>query len=380
MDDVRGGAVEEASGGASEPPTVGAYAVVMTMAGLVVVVAGLRAAAPILVPILFSIFVAIIVAPSVRWLQRRGVGTAVALLVVIAAMTLASIAVTTLVVGSIAEFLGDLPVYRQRLLEMKLELLAWLNRVGFETPSAVSRTYLDTDRLLNLVAGLTAQLAGVVSGVLLILVTVIFLVLEASDFRAKLCSLPGGAEEALRRVGRIITDVQQYMAIKTWISLLTGLLVIAWLWPYGVAYPLLWGLIAFLFNYIPNIGSVIAAIPPVLVALVQLGPGGAVYTAVGFLLVNAVVGYGIEPRMLGRGLGLSTLVVWLSLIFWGWVLGPAGMLLSVPLTMVVMIALESSPETRWIALMLGAGPAPPAVGSTTPAASDKPLPIQETLS
>lgn len=354
--DERGTSAEEAPAPAPAPAAAGrAYAVVMSMAGVVVVVAGMRAAAPILVPFLFSVFVAILVAPSVKWLQRRGVGTGVALLLVIAAMTLLAISVTMLVAVSLAEFLGDLPVYRQRLMEMKREFLGWLDRFGIETSSTVERTYLDTDRALNLIAGLTAELANVVSGVLLILVTVIFLVLEAHEFRTKLCSLPGGAEEALRRVGRIINDVQHYMAIKTWISLINGVWVVAWLWPYGVAYPLLWGLIAFLFNYIPNIGSVIAAIPPVVIALVQLGPGAALYTTLGYLLVNAIVGYGVEPRMMGRGLGISTLVVWLSLIFWGWVLGPAGMLLSVPLTMVVMIALESSPETRWIALMLGSG-------------------------
>jgi predicted PurR-regulated permease PerM len=121
----------------------------------------------------------------------------------------------------------------------------------------------------------------------------------------------------------------------------------------NIDYALLWGLLAFLLNFIPNIGSIIAAIPAILLSLIQFGPGIAIITSVGYLVINFVFGNVLEPRMMGKGLGLSTLIVFLSLIFWGWILGPVGMLLSVPLTMVVKIALDSSDDTRWIATLLG---------------------------
>jgi predicted PurR-regulated permease PerM len=133
----------------------------------------------------------------------------------------------------------------------------------------------------------------------------------------------------------------------------TGLVVTGGLMLIGVDYALLWGLIAFLLNYVPNIGSIIAAIPAVLLALVQLGPVHAVLVAGLYLIVNVVMGNAVEPRLMGKSLGLSTLVVFLSLVFWGWVLGPVGMLLSVPLTMIMKIALEVNPSTRWLAIMLG---------------------------
>jgi predicted PurR-regulated permease PerM len=120
----------------------------------------------------------------------------------------------------------------------------------------------------------------------------------------------------------------------------------------GVDHFLLWSVLAFLLNYIPNIGSMIAAVPAVLLALVQLGAPTAGLVALGYVLSNAIMGNVIEPKYMGRGLGLSTLVVFLSLIFWGWLLGTVGMLLSVPLTMIVKIALESSQDTRWVALLL----------------------------
>jgi len=143
------------------------------------------------------------------------------------------------------------------------------------------------------------------------------------------------------------------MSLKTWISLATGAVIATWLTLLGVEYPLLWGLLAFLLNYVPNIGSIIAAVPAIMMAFIQLGIGSALATAAGYLVVNIAVGSIIEPRVMGRGMGLSTLVVFLSLLFWGWALGPVGMVLSVPLTMILKIALESRDDTRWFAVLLG---------------------------
>ncbi|MEC8428670.1 MAG: AI-2E family transporter, partial [Pseudomonadota bacterium] len=134
-----------------------------------------------------------------------------------------------------------------------------------------------------------------------------------------------------------------------------GVLVLLWLLFLGVDYPVLWAMLAFMLNFVPNLGSILAAIPAVLLALVQLGPFEAIWVAVGYVVVNTVVGNVLEPRIMGRGLDLSTLVVFVSLVFWGWVLGPVGMLLSVPLTMTVKIALENFKDTEWIAVMLGSG-------------------------
>ena len=165
----------------------------------------------------------------------------------------------------------------------------------------------------------------------------------------------GDAEDALTNFDTFINNVKHYMAIKTVVSLATGIVIAIWLAVIGVDFPVLWGLLAFFLNYVPNIGSIIAAIPAVLLATLQLGIVQALTAAAGYIVVNMVVGGVIEPRFMGRGLGLSTLVVFLSLIFWGWVLGPVGMLLSVPLTMTIKIALNSSEDTRWLAVLLGSG-------------------------
>ena len=147
-------------------------------------------------------------------------------------------------------------------------------------------------------------------------------------------------------------QVQNYLAIKTAVSVFTGVLVGIWVWALGLDLPLLWGLVAFIFNYIPNLGSILAAVPAVLLALVQFGPGRAAVVASGYLAINLVFGNDVEPMMLGRRLGLSTLVVFMSRVFWGWVWGPVGMLLSVPLTMMLKIAMENTEDLRWVAVML----------------------------
>jgi predicted PurR-regulated permease PerM len=185
------------------------------------------------------------------------------------------------------------------------------------------------------------------------LLTVIFILFEASAMPKKLQLALKNPQQSFDHFARVTHSVQSYLMIKSAVSLLTGAAVVLWLVILDVDYPILWGLLAFLLNYVPNIGSIIASVPAILLALVQHGIVSALLVAGGYVIVNVVVGNIIEPRFMGKQLGLSPLVVLLSLIIWGWVLGPVGMLLSVPLTMIVKIALETTEESRWIAILLG---------------------------
>ena len=152
---------------------------------------------------------------------------------------------------------------------------------------------------------------------------------------------------------KFIGDINHYLLIKTGVSVTTGILIGIWMSILGVDFPVLWGFLAFLLNYVPNIGVVIAAVPAVILALIQYGFGQAALVAGGYLAVNFIIGTIVEPKIVGRGVGLSTLVVFLSLIFWGSLLGLIGMVLCVPFTMTLKFALESNEQTRWIAILLG---------------------------
>lgn len=327
--------------------------VILVTAAFVVVVAGMRAAEAILVPFLLSAFIAIVSAPSLFWLQRRGAPTALALLLVIAAILTIGAVLAALIGNSIRDFSQALPEYQTRLQTEFSGLIAWFTNLGIDLSKVKVLDYFDPGAAMRLAANTLTGFGGVLTNAFLILLTVVFILLEASSLPQKIHAALDRPGASLESFERFVSNVQRYMAIKSAVSLATGAVIATGLWLIGVDYPLLWGVLAFLLNYVPNIGSIIAAVPPVLLAFVQLGGWSALFTAALYVAVNVIIGNAIEPRFMGRGLGLSTLVVFLSLVFWGWVLGPVGMLLSVPLTITVKIALESSDKSHWLAVLLG---------------------------
>jgi predicted PurR-regulated permease PerM len=338
-------------------------------ASVIVVVAGLRLAGPIVLPFLTAVFLAVISLPVMVWLQRKKVPTPLAVLMTVAAAA-GVLSVLGVVVGqSVTEFAQVAPQYQERIQELGNAFLAWAEGVGLpisETPL----DYVNPNGVVALLGNTLGALAGLFSYAFLVLLAVIFILFEAAGFRAKLRVAFGDRGDNLGRFGAMTRQIQNYLAIKTMVSLATGLLAGLWVWGLGLDFPLLWGLVAFVFNYIPNIGSIFAAIGPVLLSVVQFGPGRALAVAVGYVVINVVFGNLVEPMLLGRRLGLSTLVVFLSLAFWGWVWGPMGMLLSVPLTMMLKIAFENTEDLRWVAVMLDKNPsASAAAPDATPAAS-----------
>ena len=332
---------------------VKASQIIITTAAFVIVVAGMKAAKTILVPFLLAAFIAIISGSPLFWLQRKGLPRWLALLVVILGVLLAGLLMTVLIGSSVKDFSRNLPDYEAKLKEQTTLIMGWLAKVGINISNLALTEIFNPGEGLKLVSTLFSTLGNVLANGFLILMTVIFILLEASGFPAKLRAILGDSKSSLIHFDNFIGKVNRYMAIKTLASLGTGIFVTVWLAIIGVDYLLLWGLLAFVLNYVPNIGSIIAAVPAVLLAIVQVGFIKAAVAAAGYVLINLLMGNIIEPRFMGRGLGLSTLIVFLSLIFWGWVLGPVGMLLSVPLTIMTKIALESRDDTRWIAVLLG---------------------------
>ena len=193
-----------------------------------------------------------------------------------------------------------------------------------------------------------------VTVLLVILLMVVFMLLEATIFKYKVRHIFGSKSGGASQVASFSDTVKRYMLIKTGTSLATGIIATIWLMILGVDYPLLWGFLTFLFNYVPTVGSIIAAVPPALLALIQLGLVSSLLSVAGYIVINISIGSILEPRILGHGLGLSSLVVFVSLLFWGWVFGPVGMVLSVPLTMTIKIALSNSESGKWISTLMDA--------------------------
>ena len=324
----------------------------LTFACIIVVIAGLQAAAPILIPFLLAVFVAILSLPLLAFLQRHRVPTALA----VSATVLADIAVLSgvgfLILGSMNEFTSQLPRYQELLEKGTQDAVAWVQERG--VPLTAS-DFVDASRVIGLVRGLVATVAGLLQNALLVILTTIFILMEATYLPGKLRLALDESQERADRWTKIVTDVQRYLGLKTVVCLATGGLVAAWLSVLGIDFPIFWGLVAFFLHYIPSIGAIIASVPTVLIAAVQFGVGKALLVAVGYLVISIVLGSLVEPMLMGRRFGISTLVVFLSLLFWGWVWGPVGMLLSVPLTIILKIMLENSEDFRWLAVMLGTG-------------------------
>ena len=329
------------------------------LASLIVITAGLKAAEDLAVPFLLAAFIATIAATPMFWLERHRVPGWAAISIVMAAMVVMLLGVGALAAQSAGAFTQKLPFYQERLTTLYTEAIGWLQGIGIELSRELLVENFNPAEALAMAGTTLAGLGSVLSNSFLIILTVIFILAEASSFPRKLRDVLRDADRSMPYFSRFAENVNRYIAIKTSVSVVTGLVITIYLAVLGVDFPILWGLLAFLLNFVPAIGSIIAAIPAVLLALVQLGPGYALLTAAGYAVVNIGMGNVVEPRYMGRGLGLSTLVVFLSLVLWGWVLGPVGMLLSVPLTMTAKIALEANPSTVWLAHLLGPAQAIP---------------------
>jgi len=319
-------------------------------AAVIILLAGLKIAQPIVVPVLVAFFLAVLTSPAVTVLVKYKIPTGIAISTVVALLFGFFYALGTLVATSTDQFIERIPFYETQLQE-------WLVKAQNQIPWLVNDVkesiaeFKPTESALSLLGTLFSGLGSVLTAIVLILFTLIFTLLEAQSASLKV-KLALGEGHTIDYVKRFSKLVQRYLLVKSLISLATGLLVGVFLWFIGVDYPILWGTFAFLMNFIPNIGSLLAAIPPVILATIQLGLPGFVITGVGFVGINMIIGNLIEPRLMGKTLNISPLVVFLSLIFWGWILGPIGMLLAIPLTVVVKIGLEVYPKTRWIALVI----------------------------
>lgn len=337
-------------------PSQGPVNALLGAASVVVIIGGLKLAASLVVPFLLAAVLAAILIPPLNWLTRHRLPLPLAMGLLSLGLVLIWIPVAAIVGTSFDDFYVALPAYQEKVQALVASAAVWLGEHGIEAGRTAVEDLVKPAAALSFVRQIGGGLGTALANFFLILLTILFILLEASGFPAKIREAIGESGESGEVIDsfREFSDrLQEYLRIKTLVSLMTGGTIAAWLWLVGLDFAMLWGVLAFLLNYVPNIGSIIAAVPAVLLALVALEWTGVLLVILGFVAANVVFGNIIEPRMMGKGLGLSTLVVFLSLVFWGWVLGPVGMLLSGPLTMAVKIALETDPRTRWFAVLLG---------------------------
>ena len=224
---------------------------------------------------------------------------------------------------------------------------------GIQAIGEVFKDTLSSKNVLDWIREALKHLLSIIGTSFIVMLLTVFMLSEARMFGRRFNAICDAQGPNLQRMLSATKDIQKYLGIKTLISMATGLLAGALCWHMELEFALLWGILAFALNFVPAVGSVIAGIPPVLLSLLNNGsiPDAAIIGG-GYLIINAVLGNFLEPTLLGRRFGISTVVVLLSVIFWGWIWGPIGMLMAVPLTMLLKVAMDNSSDFRWVAVAI----------------------------
>ena len=372
----------------------------LASAAIIVILAGLKTAQSLISPFLLAVFFALILTPPLTWLKKKGLPDSLAILVLSGFVFLLGFGVVLIFTSSLTQFAEKLPAYKEKVTVGYTTIDTWindgadrmraikesitqLNPLGTEdalteNPEIIENEsdqivlpdsllpqepsvpkerlslsdIIHVNTLISYVQLGVNTLLNVATASSLVLIMLVFMLMEAARVPEKIKEAFGGRDLSNEYLKKIADDTWNYVKIKTIVCFLTGVSTSIGLWFLGVEYALLWGVLMFFLNYIPSIGQVIASIPPILLALIDGGGSLALWATLWLIVVNTFWGIGIEPRYMGEGLGISSLVVLLSLIFWGWLLGPVGMFLSAPLTMVLKIVLQHDPKTKWIAILL----------------------------
>ena len=327
----------------------------LTLASIIIIFAGIKASSQLIAPILLASFLSIVLYPLVTFAAKYRIPSAITIIMIMLTIIVSFIVISGTLVSSLNDFGRSLINSRGLILEKLRALQDYVAVFGISFSTEELMQYLDPSALINVVTRFLSSFSGIMTSLFLLIMTIFFMLFEVSSLPEKLQRAMTNPDTGMENIRLALRKITHYVAIKTVISIVTGLAVWIFLSIIGVRFAILWGLLAFLLNYIPNIGSIIAAIGPIIQALLFNGFSDSILVMIGFIIINVVFGNIIEPRAMGKGLGLSTLVVFLSLLIWGWLLGPIGMLLSIPLTIVIKIMLESSEEGQKIAIMLSDG-------------------------
>jgi len=335
------------------PPSI--TRLLISLASLVVIVAGLKAAAALLSPVLLSLFIVLVTSPLVEWLRRRRVPNWLAYTVVVLGVVTLGLLLIAFLGLSISQLTAILPAYRSLLDTQVSALTQWLGTRGIEGADILRLDLINPGRIIQLVIAFIQGLLGTLSNIGLTLFIFIYMLVGASSFSNKLNRGLGQNNPMLARIRSFSHSISTYLFIKTGLGAMTAIGQTLLLGILGVDFAVLWGVLSFLFNFIPNIGYIVSLLPPLLLALLEFGLGKAIVVFVGYAAINNFFDVVIAPRYLGKGLDLSILTTFLAVIFWTWVLGPIGAFLALPLTvMLKKLVLEPYSDTRLLATLIGA--------------------------
>lgn len=336
----------------------------LTIASMVVILGGMRAAAPVIGPVAIALLITIAWSPASNWLQRKGWPPMVAALTGIVISIIVLALLVLLIWSSLLQLQDNLPEYEPRVAALRESVSGFLSRLPFDTTNLLNSESLQPQAIvgyaLKLVGGVTST-AGNLAIVVLIMA---FLMIESLRYPQKLRDAFQATVAAAQRLDKFVESMRSYVVLNTIFGLMAGIANTVLLLFVGVDLAIFWGVLSFLLSFLPNVGFVLALAPPALLALLQFGVARALVVVIGFTLLNFLIDNVIKPRYFGESLDISPAVVVVSLVFWGWLLGPVGALLAVPLSISARFLMESHDESRWVGHILSdQGPRKPDAGT-----------------
>jgi predicted PurR-regulated permease PerM len=318
--------------------------------GVIIALTALKAASSIVNMLLLAMFLTAISLAPLAWLKKKGIPATLAILTIIISVIIVAGLTGLLLESMVNSFIQKMPFYHQKFSETWTTLSEWLTMHGILDNNQSAP--LIKKEFLPMAGSVAAGFGSALGKMLIVFIFFIFMIFEAESFGKKMVYI---SPESSEDTQMILKRLRRYFGIKFLTSLATGVSIAIALTIMGIDFPVLWGFLAFVLNFIPSIGSFIAAIPALILSFIQLGPWGVLITGAVYFVINTIIGNVIEPQLMGKNLGISPLIVFVSMIFFGYILGPIGMLIATPLTIVIKIILDSRPVTRNLGIMLGDG-------------------------
>ncbi|MFK2821899.1 AI-2E family transporter [Arcobacter sp. YIC-80] len=322
------------------------------LATSVVIIAGLKVASEIVVLLFLSIFISSIISSLLQFLQKGKVPKFISYLIVLSIITIASLLVYYIINISLKDFLSNLSSYEKGFNDLIVNSIHLVEQYGYTVDKDQILQTLNLSSFFGFTTNIIGNIGSFLSKFLLIIIGIAFILAESKSFETKLKIIFKSNAQKLKHFNLFSHNIQKYFLVKSTTSFLTGFIITVTLIYFDVDYPVLWGVIAMLFNFVPVVGSIIAAIPAVLLSLLNADINTTIILIVLYMTINISISNIIEPKLMGKELGLSPLVIFFSLILWGWVLGIVGMFLAVPITMTLKIAFNSNSSTHWLAILM----------------------------
>ena len=321
-------------------------------ASFVVIIAGVKMASQVVVILFLAIFISSIFSTLLKVLQKKHIPRLFSYFIILLIVSGIGVMLAYVINISLNDFLTNLPTYEEKLKNTILNLLHFAQDSGIQIDKAKIMGALNFNSFFGFTTNIIGSIGTFLSKFLLVVIGVAFILAESKSFQTKLRVIFRNNAKKLEHFNLFSFNIQKYFVVKSFTSFLTGFIITIVLTLFGVDFPVLWGVIAMLFNFVPVVGSIIASIPAVLLTFMNLDINTTIWVIVLYVIINISISNILEPKLMGKELGLSPLVIFFSLIFWGYILGIVGMFLAVPITMTLKIAFDSNTSTHWLGILM----------------------------